>query len=113
MAEVFYRFLEYKNTIDKWEMPFYNSVMIKTVTIDQAGRVVLPKRVRDEFHLRGGDHLELESDGGRITLRPTPSSSALCRERGVWVYRSGRKTDVSIPDLTNQVRDERLNSFTS
>ena len=86
--------------------------MVKTLTIDQAGRVVLPKRVRDEFHLRGGDHLELESDGGQITLRPAPSSSALCREWGVWVYRSGRKTDVSISALTDPVRDERLNSFT-
>lgn len=85
--------------------------MTKTVTIDQAGRVVLPKRVRDEFHLRGGDHLELESAGGRITLRPAPSSSALCRERGVWVYRSGRKSEASISVLTDRVREERLNSL--
>jgi AbrB family looped-hinge helix DNA binding protein len=86
--------------------------MTKTITIDRAGRIILPKRVRDEFHLREGDHLELESAEGRITLRPAFPPRTLCREQGVWVYRTGRKTDGSISAWTDRTREERLDSLT-
>jgi AbrB family looped-hinge helix DNA binding protein len=33
--------------------------MNSKVTLDQAGRVVLPKKVRDELHLSPGDTLEV------------------------------------------------------
>lgn len=85
--------------------------MMKTITMDQAGRIILPKPVRDALHLRGGDHLELESAGGRIILRPACAPMALCRERGVWVYRTGRKTEESIPALLDRTRDERGDSL--
>lgn len=85
--------------------------MAKKIRMDQAGRIVLPKPIRDAYHLRGGDQLELENSGGRITLRPATSPAALCRERGVWVYRSGRKTGDSVPHLVDFARNERLNSF--
>jgi len=40
------------------------------VTLDKAGRVVIPKTLRDELHLEPGDTLELEAEGERVTLRP-------------------------------------------
>jgi AbrB family looped-hinge helix DNA binding protein len=43
--------------------------MTTTPTLDKAGRVVLPKPVRDEMQLRAGDSLELESSEDRIVLR--------------------------------------------
>ncbi len=61
------------------------------MTVDSAGRVVLPKPLRDQLGLAPGDTLALESDGERVTLRPVRSSSALRKEEGVWVFRSGRK----------------------
>ena len=84
--------------------------MTKTVTMDQAGRIMLPKPVREALHLRGGDHLELKSAGGRITLRPT-SPTAMRRERGVWVYRTESKSNQSIPALMDLARNERLDSL--
>ena len=64
-------------------------MMVATLTLDQAGRVVLPKKLRDELRIGPGDELELESDGDRVTLRPARSLSRLFQKSGVWVYRGG------------------------
>jgi AbrB family looped-hinge helix DNA binding protein len=61
------------------------------VTLDKAGRVVLPKILRDELHLSPGDTLELAVEGEQMTLRPQRETSPLQKERGVWVFRSGEK----------------------
>ncbi|HXB70723.1 MAG TPA: AbrB/MazE/SpoVT family DNA-binding domain-containing protein [Candidatus Acidoferrales bacterium] len=78
--------------------------MNTTVTLDKAGRVVIPKSLRDELHLESGDTLELESEGERVTLRPVRSGSSLRKEHGVWVFRGGKKlaaatTDKALRDL--------------
>ena len=59
------------------------------LTIDKAGRVVLPKILRDELHLSPGDTLELTVDGEQMTLRPHRVTPPLQKERGVWVFRTG------------------------
>ncbi|TLZ14349.1 MAG: AbrB/MazE/SpoVT family DNA-binding domain-containing protein [Gammaproteobacteria bacterium] len=41
--------------------------MNTTVTLDSAGRVVIPKPLRDELGLVPGDTLALESDGERVS----------------------------------------------
>jgi AbrB family looped-hinge helix DNA binding protein len=65
--------------------------MNTTVTLDKAGRVVIPKTLRDELRLAPGDTLTLEFDGDGAMLRPVRSASALRKEHGIWVFRSGRK----------------------
>ncbi|MBL0058166.1 MAG: AbrB/MazE/SpoVT family DNA-binding domain-containing protein [Elusimicrobia bacterium] len=87
--------------------------MTKTIPMDRAGRIVLPKPIRDKLRLHAGDRLELESSGDCITLRFPPASTPLCKEQGVWVYRSGKKTNESIPDLVDGVRNERLGTAES
>jgi AbrB family looped-hinge helix DNA binding protein len=87
----------------KWFFPLQNPIMNTTVTIDKAGRVVIPKSLRDELNLEAGDTLELESEGERVTLRPVRSGSALRREHGVWVFRGGRKIGAA---TTNRVLED-------
>ena len=82
--------------------------MNTTVTIDNAGRVVIPKTLRDELRLAPGDTLALESDGERVTLRPVRSTSALRKEQGIWVFRSGRKLTAGETDqVLENLRGER------
>jgi AbrB family looped-hinge helix DNA binding protein len=82
--------------------------MNMTVTLDKAGRVVLPKTVRDGLHLEPGDQLELESEGESVTLRPVRSASPLRKEHGVWVFRSGRKIAAATTDkLLSDLREGR------
>jgi AbrB family looped-hinge helix DNA binding protein len=38
------------------------------VTIDKAGRIAIPKELRDRMGLRAGDELEIEELNGKIVL---------------------------------------------
>ena len=78
------------------------------LTIDSAGRVVLPKPLRDELNLSAGDTLDLESAGEKITLRPVRGAAPLTKEQGVWVFRTGQPLSATITDdILQQIRQER------
>ena len=77
------------------------------VSVDRAGRVVLPKRVRDKLRLEPGDQLLIDDEGEQITLRPIRPQAALKKELGVWVHHGSLSSD-SIPDLIDSVRLKRL-----
>ena len=82
--------------------------MITTVTVDKAGRVVIPRSLREELRIEPGDHLELEYEGERVTLRPMRAGSPLRKEHGVWVFRGAKKISASTTDaLLTRLREER------
>jgi AbrB family looped-hinge helix DNA binding protein len=56
------------------------------LTIDKAGRVGIPKLLREELNLEPGDFLEMESAGEQITLRPVRGTGPLTKEHGVWYF---------------------------
>ena len=62
--------------------------MNSKVTLDRAGRVVLPKALRDEMHLSPGDTLDLTVKGDEVILRPRRGATPLQNERGVWVFQN-------------------------
>jgi AbrB family looped-hinge helix DNA binding protein len=87
--------------------------MTTKLTLDKAGRVVLPKPLRDELELAAGDTLELESRGEQITLRPVRGSAPLRKERGVWVYRTGKPLTAATTNQTlREIREERDHAHT-
>jgi len=86
-------------------MPIYNGIMNTTVTIDKAGRIVIPKEIRDELRLEAGDTLTLESEGERVTLRPVHGGTPLKKERGVWVFHGGKP--LSLDEANQLVRSAR------
>jgi len=74
------------------------------VTLDRAGRVVLPKPLRDELHISPGDTLDLSVTGDEVTLRPRRGATPLQKERGVWVFRTGQplgseETEQTLSDI--------------
>jgi AbrB family looped-hinge helix DNA binding protein len=76
--------------------------------IDKAGRVMIPKRLRERLHLKAGDTLEMESAGEQITLRPVGGTGPVTKEHGVWVFRAGHPLPASIADeMRQQIRKER------
>jgi AbrB family looped-hinge helix DNA binding protein len=86
----------------------YIANMNATLTLDEAGRVVIPQELRDALHLNPGDRLELESQGERITLRPVPSTGTMVKEDGVWVFRTGKPLSAEVAETTlDRVRIER------
>jgi len=83
--------------------------MTTRLTVDKAGRIVLPKPVRDELRLGPGDTLDLVLHGDSITMRPARSRSPLQKEKGVWVYRTGHPLSASVIEETlRAVRAERV-----
>ena len=82
--------------------------MTRKLTLNKAGRLVLPKSLRDELKLAAGDTLELESRGEQIVLRPVRGSAPSQKERGTWVYRAGRPLTAATTDQTlRQIREKR------
>jgi AbrB family looped-hinge helix DNA binding protein len=69
-------------------MAWYNTIMNTTLNMDKAGRIVLPKPVRDELQLLPGDSLEMEVSEDRIVLRPA-RNGRMRKVKGVWVFDSG------------------------
>jgi AbrB family looped-hinge helix DNA binding protein len=80
--------------------------MTSKLILDKAGRVVLPKKLREELHLGAGDAIQMESEGEQITLRPIRPLAGLKKEQGVWVF-EGSPSSASIPDLIDRVREQR------
>jgi AbrB family looped-hinge helix DNA binding protein len=85
--------------------------MKETIQIDQAGRVVLPKRFRDAFRLKSGDKLAVQARGEAIELRPTRSSIRLKRVNGVLVL-TGEMPLPEGRDFVSESREERLDEIT-
>jgi AbrB family looped-hinge helix DNA binding protein len=77
------------------------------LTIDSSGRLVLPKAVRQALGLKPGDSLKVETEEDRVILSPVRDRAGLQKEHGVWVYRSGTSTDVSVVELIEQQRKRR------
>lgn len=64
--------------------------------IDAAGRIIVPKSLRDELGLRPGRPLEIRSVDGSLVIEPIPTPVALTR-RG---QRLVAKPAVQLPELT-------------
>jgi AbrB family looped-hinge helix DNA binding protein len=82
--------------------------MNTTISMDRAGRVVLPKPIRDRLQLTPGEALEIESFEDHIVLRPARPQGTMRKELGVWVFDSGEPLSADVVHGTIQkVRDER------
>lgn len=76
--------------------------------IDRAGRLVIPKPIREQLGLEAGAELEMEQSGDRIALIPVRATGPLTKEHGVWVWRTGeRLTAAETNSVLEQVRMER------
>jgi AbrB family looped-hinge helix DNA binding protein len=80
------------------------------VQIDPAGRVVLPKKIRERFRLQGGDTLTLEVKGEAIELRPQKPTAQLRRVNGVLVLVSDTSLSAE-RDLVAEARQERIDEI--
>jgi AbrB family looped-hinge helix DNA binding protein len=52
------------------------------VEIDKAGRIVIPKKMRDSLHLGPGAKLALEQIGETLSLKPAAAEAQLIVENG-------------------------------
>jgi AbrB family looped-hinge helix DNA binding protein len=73
-------------------------------TIDAAGRIVLPKAIRDQLSLYGGQELEVLARDGKLEIEVPLTPMRLEERDGVTVA----VTDVAMPPLTPELVRETL-----
>jgi AbrB family looped-hinge helix DNA binding protein len=79
-----------------------------TVTIDKAGRIVIPAGVRERLGLRAGTPLELSVEDAAIRLAPAAAPPQLVKRRGRLVARpSVPKRALPRVDVAALVEEER------
>ena len=72
-------------------------------TIDKAGRIVVPKALRDELSLTPGQELEIRAVDGRLEIETPPTNMWLERDENGYLVAA---TDREMPPLTQEmVRD--------
>lgn len=74
-------------------------------SVDQFGRVVIPKRMRDHLGLASGAELEVQAQNDEIVLKPVRETSSLALKDGVLVY-TGRAT-ADLVGAVQQAREQR------
>ena len=82
-----------------------NVMRTQTIQIDKAGRVVLPKPLRDQFNLLPGDKLRLSVEGNGFRLEPAEGGGRLVRKGSVLVF-TGEFAEPITTDRVNQLIEQ-------
>ena len=75
-----------------------------TLKIDKAGRIVLPKPIRDRLGLHEGADIEIQETPEGVMLKPTEREPSMIKKQGLWVH-TGK-----LPhgfDIVQAIRDDR------
>jgi len=77
------------------------------ITIDRLGRVVVPKHVRERFHLVAGTTLELEVEADGFRVRPVHQEPALVHKQGILIHHGSETVELNMADIVNRDRANR------
>lgn len=72
------------------------------VAIDKAGRLVIPKKIREKAHLKPGMKLDIRVNEGVVEIEPAPTPVKLVR-RGRWLV---AVRPPGTPPLTNEMVEQ-------
>jgi AbrB family looped-hinge helix DNA binding protein len=83
--------------------------MESTTTIDAAGRIVIPKAVRDALHLRGGTRVRIVPTHRSIVIEPIEEAAVLVVRDGMTLI--GGELEGPARDFTGEGREARLDEL--
>jgi AbrB family looped-hinge helix DNA binding protein len=92
-------------------MVFFYGMKDLLVPIDQAGRVVLPKNVREELAIKAGDVFKVSVQGATVTLTRAGETSGFVRKGKALVFStSGEETltEETVASLLGGFREKPL-----
>ncbi len=80
-------------------------------TIDRAGRLVIPKRLREQFHFGDGTTLEIIADNEGLRLRLPQTTARLFEKDGVLVQEAENASSIDATAFINQQRKLRSQQY--
>lgn len=80
------------------------------ITIDQAGRLVLPKKVRDRLGLKSGSVLEVRATADGVYLTPEHHTPRLVKDGNVLVF-NGADSTGDAADAVDEHRRSRIDEL--
>ena len=80
-------------------------------TLDRFGRVVIPKRLREDLGLHPGSVLQIKQDDRKIFIEPVHEEPRIVVKKGVLVYQGVATGDID--SVIKDQRKERLNKAAS
>jgi AbrB family looped-hinge helix DNA binding protein len=88
-----------------------SAMKTETIQIDKAGRVVLPKPLREQFNLLPGDRLRLSVEGNGIRLEPTDAGGELVRKGSVLVFAGAFAEPITTAKVNELIEQDREDSI--
>jgi len=82
---------------------------IKETIVDRFGRIVIPKKIRDDFNLEAGTQIRFEESEQGIVLKPIRGEPNLRLKDGVLVFSGSPLEDLS--KTLAKHREERSRSI--
>ncbi|MDP8984757.1 MAG: AbrB/MazE/SpoVT family DNA-binding domain-containing protein [Pseudomonadota bacterium] len=78
--------------------------------IDQSGRIVVPKPLRDRLGLKPDMEVELLERVDGVLLRPIEQRASMLNVDGLWVHQGTPSPDANWEQALDDVRDERIDA---
>jgi AbrB family looped-hinge helix DNA binding protein len=82
---------------------------IKETIVDRFGRIVIPKKIRDDFNLGSGTQVRFEESKEGIVLKPVHDEPNLHWKEGVLVFSGSALGDLS--EAIEKHREERARNI--
>jgi AbrB family looped-hinge helix DNA binding protein len=79
--------------------------------MDAAGRIVVPKPLRERLGLRPDTELEAVEQSGGIFLRPVERGPSLIKVDGLWVHQGTAQNGANWDRILRDIREERIDSL--
>jgi AbrB family looped-hinge helix DNA binding protein len=76
-------------------------------TIDGAGRIVVPKAVRDQLHLTPGSELEIDVLDDSVVIRHRDVSEPLVEKQGILIHHGPNQADIDVVAFLRTQRNAR------
>jgi AbrB family looped-hinge helix DNA binding protein len=77
------------------------------VTLDEHGRISVPKSLRKKLGLKAGATLTLEVEDEQLLLKPTSERNVLEEQDGLLVSTAEVDQEVDVQTVIDDVRDEQ------
>ena len=77
-----------------------------TTTIDSAGRIVIPRDIRNAIGLKPGATVEISVDGGVVTIAPAPMRVKIVKRGRLHIMVPEEELEPLTEDVVRAVRDE-------